>query len=157
MYSSHQRQAAKSLSSSASRYGGCTCVYREVQTNRTSLWLVAALVLVCAWAFSLVSSTTSYYSVDASSYFNQLLESQVSLTNDIIVAILTPLEWRGFTSSILWTPFIINTLFAGNIVNAIDSRGQCRWCYGMLSIVMPLSLTVSICVCLIDTIFSFNL
>jgi hypothetical protein len=157
MYSSHQRQTAKSLSYSTSRYGGCTCVYCEVQANRMSLWLVAALVLVCAWAFSLVSSTTSYYSVDASSYFNQLLEAQVSLTNDIIVAILTPLERRGFTSSILWTLFIINTLFAGNIVDAIDSRGQCRWCYGMLSIFIPLPLTVFICVCLIDPIFSFSL
>lgn len=188
-------------------------VYREAKTSRKSLWLVAASVLVCAWAFSLDSSTTSYYSVDASSYFNQhsavlstlsiatgiisavskpfiakisditsrpytylltlffyvvgyiiaatcktisayvvgevfvaIGSSGLDLTNDIIVADLTPLEWRGFASSVLSTPFIINTWFAGKIVDAIDSRGQWRWGYGMFAIIMPVALGPAIAV-----------
>lgn len=36
-------------------------VYREARTNRMSFWLIGASVLVCAWAYSLDSSTTSYY------------------------------------------------------------------------------------------------
>ncbi len=169
-------------------------VYREAQTDRRTFYLVGASVLVCAWAYSLDSSTTSYYSIDASSYYKQhstvlstlsiatsvigavskpfmakfsditsrpytyLLAlvfyavgyviaatsrsisayivgevfvavggSGLDLTNDIIVADLTPLEWRGFVSSLLSTPFIINTWFSGKIVEAMSSRGQWRW------------------------------
>jgi hypothetical protein len=36
-------------------------VYREARSNRVSFWLIGASVLVCAWAYSLDSSTTSYY------------------------------------------------------------------------------------------------
>ena len=66
--------------------------------------------------------------------------SGLDLTNDIIVADLTPLEWRGFASSMLSTPFIINTWFAGKIVDALERRNQWRWGYGMWAIVMPVAL-----------------
>ncbi|CAG8059727.1 unnamed protein product [Penicillium salamii] len=182
-------------------------VYREAKSNRTTLWLVGISVLVCAWAYSLDSSTTYNYSIDASSYFKQhgsvlstlsiatsiisavskpfiakisditsrpytylltlffyvigyiivascksisayvigevfvsIGSSGLDLTNDIIVADLTPLEWRGFASSMLSTPFIINTWFAGKIVDAIDSKDQWRWGYGMFAIIMPAAL-----------------
>lgn len=188
-------------------------IYREAKTNRKSLWLVAVSVVVCAWAFSLDSSTTSFYSVDASSYFEQhssvlstlaiatsvisavckpfiakisditsrpytylltlffyvvgyiiaatcktisayvvgevfvaIGSSGLDLTNDIIVADLTPLEWRGFASSMLSTPFIINTWFAGKIVNAIEIRNQWRWGYGMFAIIMPAALGPAVAV-----------
>ncbi|KAL7806917.1 MFS general substrate transporter [Trichoderma gracile] len=182
-------------------------VYRETRSNRRLYWLVGASVLICAWAYSLDSSTTSYYSVDASSYFKQhssvlatlsiatsiisavskpfiakisditsrpytyllilgfyvigyiiaatsksvsayvvgevfvaIGGSGIDLTNDIIVADLTPLEWRGFASSMLSTPFIINTWFSGKIVDALEKRDQWRWGYGMFAIIMPAAL-----------------
>jgi MFS family permease len=182
-------------------------VYREAKSNRTTLWLVGVSVLVCAWAYSLDSSTTYNYAIDASSFFKQhstvlstlsiatniisavskpfiakisditsrpytylltllfyvvgyiivassksisayvigevfvaIGSSGLDLTNDIIVADLTPLEWRGFASSMLSTPFIINTWFAGKIVDAIDSKDQWRWGYGMFAIIMPVAL-----------------
>lgn len=169
-------------------------VYRQARSNRKTFWLVGASVLLCAWAFSLDSSTTSYYSIDASSYYNQhssvlstlsittsiigavakpfiakisditsrpytyilallfytigyiiaatshsisayivgevfvaIGSAGLDLTNDIIVADLTPLEWRGFVGSLLSTPFIINTWFSGEIVEAISSRNRWRW------------------------------
>lgn len=37
-------------------------------------------------------------------------------------------------------PFIINTWFAGKIVDAIDSKNQWRWGYGMFAIIMPVAL-----------------
>ncbi|KAJ4259588.1 hypothetical protein NW762_007518 [Fusarium torreyae] len=186
-------------------------VYREAKSDRKTLWLVGASVLVCAWAFSLDSSTTSYYSVNASSYFERhssvlstlsiatsiisavskpfiakfsditsrpytylvciffyacgyviaassrtisayivgevfvaIGSSGLDLTNDIIVADLTPLEWRGFASSILSTPFIINTWFAGKIVGALQGRDQWRWGYGMFAIIMPAALSPAV-------------
>ncbi|XWW96834.1 hypothetical protein V2A60_004814 [Cordyceps javanica] len=188
-------------------------VYREARTDRKTFYLVGASVLVCAWAYSLDTSTTSYYSIDASSYYKQhstvlstlsiatsiigavskpfmakfsditsrpytyLLAlafyavgyvvaatsrsiaayivgevfvavggSGLDLINDIIVADLTPLEWRGFVSSLLSTPFIINTWFSGKIVEAMSSRGQWRWGYGMFAIIMPVALGPAIAV-----------
>lgn len=182
-------------------------VYRETKSNRKLFWLVGASIFVCAWAYSLDSSTTSYYSVDASSYFKQhssvlatlsiatsiisaiskpfiakisditsrpytyllilgfyiigyiiaatsktvsayvvgevfvaIGGSGIDLTNDIIVADLTPLEWRGFASSMLSTPFIINTWFSGKIVEALEERDQWRWGYGMFAVIMPVAL-----------------
>ncbi|KAE8155087.1 MFS general substrate transporter [Aspergillus avenaceus] len=182
-------------------------VYHEAKSDRKTFWLIGISVLVCAWAYPLDSSTTSYYSIDASSYFKQhssvlstlsiatniisavskpfiakisditsrpytyiaalffyvigyiivattttvasyivgevfvaIGSSGLDLINDIIVADLTPLEWRGFASSMLSTPFIINTWFAGQIVDAIDRRGQWRWGYGMFAIIMPVAL-----------------
>ncbi|KAF6816301.1 siderophore iron transporter [Colletotrichum plurivorum] len=186
-------------------------VYREAKQNRLSLYLVGASVLVCAWAYSLDGSTTSYYSIDASSYYQQhssvlstlsiatniisavskpfiakisditsrpytyiitllfyvvgyiiaasstsisayvvgevfvaIGSSGLDLTNDIIVADLTPLEWRGFVSSLLSTPFIINTWFAGKIVDAMQAKNQWRWGYGMFAIIMPAALSPAI-------------
>ncbi|KAH6896758.1 major facilitator superfamily domain-containing protein [Thelonectria olida] len=186
-------------------------VYREAKTDRKTLWLVGASVLVCAWAYSLDSSTTSYYSVNASSYYEQhssvlstlsiatsiisavskpfiakfsditsrpytyllvigfytcgyiivassrtisayivgevfvsIGSSGLDLTNDIIVADLTPLEWRGFASSMLSTPFIINTWFAGKIVAALQAKDRWRWGYGMFAIIMPTALAPAV-------------
>lgn len=169
-------------------------VYREASTDRKTFYLIGASVLVCAWAYSLDSSTTSYYSVYVSAYFNQhstvlstlgiatsiisavckpfiakvsditsrpytyilvlafytigyviaatsrtipayvvgevfvaIGSSGLDLTNDIIVANLTPLEWRGFVSALLSTPFIINTWFSGKIVDAMSTQDKWRW------------------------------
>lgn len=182
-------------------------VYRETGSSRKSFWVVAISVLVCAWAYSLDSSTTSYYSVDASSYFEEhssvlatlaiatkiisavskpfiakisditsrpytylvalifyiigyiivatsstvsgyvigevfvaVGSSGLDLINDIIVADLTTLQWRGFASSMLSTPFIINTWFAGKIVGALSGPEDWRWGYGMFAIIMPVAL-----------------
>ena len=68
----------------------------------------------------------------------------LDLTNDIIVADLTPLQWRGFVGSLLSTPFIVNTWFAGEIVEAISSRNRWRWGYGMFAIIMPAALLPAI-------------
>ncbi|KAH8601945.1 putative siderophore iron transporter [Bisporella sp. PMI_857] len=186
-------------------------VYREGQGSKTTLWLVGISVLICAWVYSLDSSTTSYYSIDASSYYKQhssilstlsiatsiigavckpfiakisditsrpytyilvlafytlgyiisaaahtisgyvigevfvaIGSAGLDLTNDIIVADLTPLEWRGFVSSLLSTPFIINTWFAGKIVSAVRDAGNWRWGYGMFAIIMPVALAPAI-------------
>ncbi|KAJ2976761.1 hypothetical protein NQ176_g4759 [Zarea fungicola] len=195
--SSSQKPLASSYVGNVVQSKGVTrmeAVYREAQSNRKTFYLVGVSVLVCAWAYSLDSSTTSYYSIDASSYYKQhssvlstlsiatniigavskpfmakfsditsrpytyLLVlafytvgyviaatshsisayivgevfvavggSGLDLVNDIIVADLTPLEWRGFVSSLLSTPFIINTWFSGKIVESMSSRNQWRW------------------------------
>ena len=174
-------------------------VYRAAQGpgGKTMMWALAGSILVCAWAYSLDSSTTSNYAPIAASSFGQhsnisalgiatkLISSVckpflakisdvtsrpytyilvlilyvmgyiivatcknfsayvigevfvsigstgLDLLNDIIVADLTTLEWRGFVSSMLSMPFVINTWFAGEIVQALSNGEDWRWGYGM--------------------------
>ncbi|KAK7045369.1 hypothetical protein VNI00_007618 [Paramarasmius palmivorus] len=190
-------------------------VYRVAKTSggRTTFWAIAISVLVCAWAYSLDSSTTSNYAPFVTSDFKEHSSGLASLSiatniisavckpfvakisditsrpytyilvlvlyvlgyvivatchtlsayivgevfvaigsagldllNDIIVADLTTLEWRGFVSSMLSMPFVINTWFAGQIVQALSDGDQWRWGYGMFAIIMPAALGPAIIV-----------
>lgn len=69
--------------------------------------------------------------------FSAIGGNGLDLLNDIIVGDLTPLEWRGFVSSLLASPFIINLWIAGPIVQSMLRRNQWRWGYGMFAIIMP--------------------
>ncbi|KAL0580016.1 hypothetical protein V5O48_002019 [Marasmius crinis-equi] len=183
-------------------------VYRASQGpgGKTTMWALGISVLVCAWAYSLDSSTTSNYAPFVTSGFSQhsnisalsiargiiasvckpflakisditsrpytyilvlilyvvgysivatcktfavyvvgevfvaIGSSGLDLLNHIIVADLTTLEWRGFISSMLSMPFVINTWFAGEIVEALSEGEQWRWGYGMFAIIMPVVL-----------------
>ncbi|KAK1227971.1 hypothetical protein PQX77_009018 [Marasmius sp. AFHP31] len=183
-------------------------VYRAAQEpgGKTMMWALGISILVCAWAYSLDSSTTSNYTVFATSSFGQhsnisalaiatkiissvckpflaklsdvtsrpytyilvlilyvmgyiivatcktfaayvigevfvsIGSTGLDLLNDIIVADLTTLEWRGFVSSMLSMPFVINTWFAGEIVQALSDGEDWRWGYGMFAIIMPVVL-----------------
>lgn len=172
------------------------------QHGRLVKYLFAGSILVCAWAYSLDSSTTSNYDPYATSSFGKhsmistlsiatkiisavgrpilakisdvtsrpttyvvvivfytvgyiivascatisafivgqalvaVGSAGLDLLNDIIVGDLTPLKWRGFVASILATPFIINTWFAGLIVEDLLETNW-RWGYGMFAIIMP--------------------
>ncbi|KAE8327843.1 hypothetical protein BDV39DRAFT_204557 [Aspergillus sergii] len=76
--------------------------------------------------------TIAGYVVDV---FVVIGSSGLDLTNDNIVADLTPLEWHGFMSSMISTPFIINPWFVAKIVDPIDTKGHWRWGYGMFAII----------------------
>ncbi|KAL0059260.1 hypothetical protein AAF712_014010 [Marasmius tenuissimus] len=183
-------------------------VYRAAQGpgGKTMMWALGISILVCAWAYSLDSSTTSNYAVFATSSFGQhsnisslaiatkiissvckpflakisdvtsrpytyilvlilyvmgyiivatcktfaayvigevfvaIGSNGLDLLNDVIVGDLTTLEWRGFVSSMLSMPFVINTWFAGEIVQALSEGEDWRWGYGMFAIIMPVVL-----------------
>lgn len=51
----------------------------------------------------------------------------------------TPLKWRGFVTSILATPFIINCWFVGLIVSDLQVANW-KWGYGMFAIIIPVVL-----------------
>ncbi|KAF5366833.1 hypothetical protein D9758_006517 [Tetrapyrgos nigripes] len=181
------------------------------KTGKGTLYAISISVIICAWAYSLDSSTTSNYSAFATSSFEQhstglaylsiatsiisavckpfiakisditsrpytyilvlvfyvlgyiivatcrnitsyvvgetfvaIGSSGLDLLNEIIVADLTTLEWRGFVSSLLSAPFLINTWFAGQIVEALSDGEKWRWGYGMFAIIMPVVLSPAI-------------
>lgn len=117
-------------------------------TSRPYTYLVVLVFYVIGYIIVASCQTISAYIVGE--VFVAIGSSGLDLTTDIIVADLTPLEWRGFASSMLSTPFIINTWFAGKIVQAINSRNQWRWGYGMFAIIMPFALgpAIAVLICL---------
>lgn len=94
-------------------------------TSRPYTYILALAFYVVGYIVAATSQSISAYVVGES--FVALGSSGIDLVNDIIVADLTPLEWRGFLGALLSTPFIINTWFAGKIVQAMLSRNQWRW------------------------------
>ncbi|KIY71323.1 MFS general substrate transporter [Cylindrobasidium torrendii FP15055 ss-10] len=188
-------------------------VSRAAKTNKTTIWAISLSVIVCAWAYSFDTATTSSYqpivtsiyqehsaglatlgiatsiigavckpfiakfsditsrpytyvlvlvlytmgyiiaaasqSISAyvvGSVFIALGASGIDLLNDIIVGDLTPLEWRGFVSSLLSMPFVINTWWSGKIVEVLATEEKWRWGYGMFAIIMPACLIPAIAV-----------
>ncbi|OAQ62796.1 siderophore iron transporter [Pochonia chlamydosporia 170] len=111
-------------------------------TSRPYTYIFGLVFYVMGYVIVSTSSSISAYVVGEA--FVSLGSSGIDLVNDIIVADLTPLEWRGFLGGLLSTPFVINTWFAGKIVQAILSKGQWRWGYGMFAIIMPVAITPAI-------------
>lgn len=59
--------------------------------------------------------------------------------SDIIVADLTPLQWRAFCSALLSTPFLITVPLDGFISDGFVPNNW-RWGLGMFSIMVPVLL-----------------
>ncbi|KAG7087766.1 hypothetical protein E1B28_013707 [Marasmius oreades] len=104
-------------------------------TSRPYTYILVILLYVMGYIIIATCRNFSAYVVG--SVFAAIASSGLDLLNDIIVADLTTLEWRGFVSSILSMPFVINTWFAGEIVQALSDGDGWRWGYGMFAIIMP--------------------
>ncbi|CAM1509041.1 Fc.00g027800.m01.CDS01 [Cosmosporella sp. VM-42] len=111
-------------------------------TSRPYTYLLILSFYIVGYIIAAGCQTISAYIVGE--VFVAIGSSGLDLTNDIIVADLTPLEWRGLAVSMLLTLFIINTGFAGKIVDALERRDQWRWGYGRWAIVMPVALAPAI-------------
>lgn len=94
-------------------------------TSRPYMYLMTLILYVVGYIIVAASQSISAYVVGE--VFVAIGYSGLGMMDDIIVADLTTLEWRGFLSSLLSTPFIINTWFSGKIVDALVSRGEWRW------------------------------
>ncbi|KAK2592581.1 hypothetical protein QQS21_009726 [Conoideocrella luteorostrata] len=104
-------------------------------TSRPYTYILGLTFYIVGYIIVATSQSITAYVVGEA--FVAIGSSGIDLVSDIIVADLTPLEWRGFLGALLSTPFIINTWFAGKIGEAILSKGQWRWGYGMFAIIMP--------------------
>ncbi|KAJ3905942.1 major facilitator superfamily domain-containing protein [Lentinula edodes] len=110
--------------------------------SRPYTYILVLAFYVVGYIIIATSSTISAYVVGA--VFVSVGSSGLSLLNNIVVADLTTLEWRGFVNSLLSAPFIINTWYAGKIVNALSTGEKWRWGYGMFAIIMPVDLCPAI-------------
>ncbi|KAF8060651.1 drug:h+ antiporter [Lyophyllum atratum] len=64
----------------------------------------------------------------------------LQLLTQIIIADITTLQWRGFVSSMISLPFVINVFVGANISAAVINGAGWRWGYGMFAILIPVSL-----------------
>ncbi|KAJ6099325.1 hypothetical protein N7467_000860 [Penicillium canescens] len=87
---------------------------------------IATSKISAVTGYIIAATSTTIVAYVIGEVFAAIDSSDLDLTNDIIIADLTPLEWRGFAGTMLSTPFIINTWFAGKtrskIVNIASSN-----------------------------------
>lgn len=94
-------------------------------TSRPYMYLLTLVFYIVGYIVVAASNSVQGYIVGE--VLVAIGNSGITMMNQIVVADLTPLEWRGFLSSMLSTPFIINTWFSGKIVDALVSKGNWRW------------------------------
>lgn len=112
-------------------------------TSRPYTYLISLILYVLGFIIVACSPTIAAYVIG--SVFIALGSSGLALMNDILVADLTPLKWRGLMSSMLSVPYLVTTWVSGYIVENIVGSNW-RWGYGMFTIITPVALAPAIAV-----------
>lgn len=110
-------------------------------TSRPTCYVVVLVFYVVGFIVAATCHNIGAYIVGIS--FTAFGKSGLDLLGDIIVADLTPLEWRAFWSGLLSSPFIITVFINGFIANALIPD-HWRWGLGMFAIMMPVLLVPAI-------------
>lgn len=106
--------------------------------SRPATYMISMVFYILGYVIVASSNTISAYI--AGSALAAAGDSGVVFLNRIIVADMTSLKWRALATSSLSTPYIINTWYAGYIVQDLGPTGW-RWGYGMFCIIMPVVLS----------------
>ncbi|WOO76463.1 Siderophore iron transporter 3 [Vanrija pseudolonga] len=103
--------------------------------------LAAALVLYTV-GYIMVAAAPNITTVVAGRAVYTLGQTGISRVQDILVADITSLQWRGAVSAATSLPFVVNAFVAGYITQGIGALSQngWRWGYGMFAILVPVSL-----------------
>ncbi|RMZ77074.1 hypothetical protein DV738_g4605, partial [Chaetothyriales sp. CBS 135597] len=109
-------------------------------TSRPTTYVIILVFYVVGFAVAASASTFPAYTVGIC--FTSVGKSGLDLLSDIIVADLTPLEWRGFFSACLSLPFIVTVPINGFIAEAFYDNW--RWGFGMFAILVPVLLLPAI-------------
>nr|ACV31217.1 major facilitator superfamily siderophore-iron transporter [Sporothrix schenckii] len=109
-------------------------------TSRPTTYVIILVFYVVGFAVAASASNFASYTVGVC--FTSIGKSGLDLLSDIIVADLTPLEWRGFFSACLSLPFIVTVPVNGFISSGF--YGNWRWGLGMFAIMVPVLLMPAI-------------
>lgn len=109
-------------------------------TSRPTTYVV--ILAFYAIGFAVAASANNITSYTVGICFTSVGKSGLDLLSDIIVADLTPLEWRGFFSACLSLPFIVTVPINGFIADAFVDNW--RWGLGMFAILVPVLLIPAI-------------
>ncbi|KAF2032909.1 MFS general substrate transporter [Setomelanomma holmii] len=110
-------------------------------TSRPITYVIALVFYVIGFVVAATCKDIGAYIIGIS--FTAFGKSGLDLLGDIIVADLTPLEWRAFWSGLLSAPFIITVFINGFIADAMIPD-HWRWGLGMFAIMMPVLLVPAI-------------
>ncbi|KAJ0275462.1 hypothetical protein COL940_008811 [Colletotrichum noveboracense] len=102
----------------------------------------AVILAFYAVGFAVAASAHTFTSYTIGICFTSVGKSGLDLLSDIIVADLTPLEWRGFFSACLSLPFIVTVPVNGFIAEGFYD--DWRWGLGMFAILVPVLLVPAI-------------
>ncbi|CUM65825.1 uncharacterized protein PRCAT00003474001 [Priceomyces carsonii] len=102
--------------------------------SRPTTYILSILFYAVGYIIVAASNTVSAYIVGLA--VASAGSSGIDFLNSLIVADMSSLKWRGFVTSMLSTPYIINTWYAGYIVQDLGAQNW-RWGYGMFTIIMP--------------------
>lgn len=109
-------------------------------TSRPTTYVVILGFYAIGFAVAASAHTFAAYTVGIC--FTSVGKSGLDLLSDIIVADLTPLEWRGFFSACLSLPFIVTVPVNGFIAEGFVDNW--RWGLGMFAILVPVLLVPAI-------------
>ncbi|KAF5672723.1 major facilitator superfamily transporter [Fusarium denticulatum] len=102
-------------------------------TSRPTTYVV--VLAFYAVGFAVAASASGFTAYTVGICFTSVGKSGLDLLSDIIVADLTPLEWRGFFSACLSLPFIVTVPVNGFIADGFYE--DWRWGLGMFAILVP--------------------
>ncbi|KAL5338676.1 hypothetical protein BJX70DRAFT_388411 [Aspergillus crustosus] len=109
-------------------------------TSRPTTYVV--ILAFYAVGFAVAASARNFASYTVGICFNSVGKSGLDLLSDIIVADLTPLQWRGFFSASLSLPFVVTVPINGFIAEGFVDNW--RWDLGMFAILVPALLVPAI-------------
>lgn len=109
-------------------------------TSRPTAYVVVLGFYVVGFAVAASASNFTAYTVGIC--FTSVGKSGLDLLSDIVVADLTPLQWRGFFSACLALPFIVTVPVNGFIAEGFYD--DWRWGLGMFTIIVPALLVPAI-------------
>ncbi|KAF5664792.1 siderophore iron transporter 3 [Fusarium heterosporum] len=109
-------------------------------TSRPTTYVV--VLVFYAVGFAVAASASNFTAYTVGICFTSVGKSGLDLLSDIIVADLTPLEWRGFFGACLSLPFIVTVPVNGFIADGFYQ--DWRWGLGMFAILVPVLLVPAI-------------
>ncbi|KAM0224082.1 hypothetical protein ACHAQD_002447 [Fusarium lateritium] len=109
-------------------------------TSRPTTYVV--VLVFYAVGFAVAASASNFTAYTVGICFTSVGKSGLDLLSDIIVADLTPLEWRGFFGACLSLPFIVTVPVNGFIADGFFE--DWRWGLGMFAILVPVLLLPAI-------------
>lgn len=110
-------------------------------TSRPTCYVIVLVFYIIGFVVAASCSNIAAYTIGIS--FTAFGKSGLDLLGDIIVADLTPLEWRAFWGAALSAPFIVTIFINGFIADAMIPD-HWRWGLGMFAIMIPVLLIPAI-------------
>ncbi|VDB83410.1 unnamed protein product [Peniophora sp. CBMAI 1063] len=105
--------------------------------GRPSTYFVGTLLYLVGFIVISQSPTLAAYIIG--NVLGSLGGSTVDFMNNVIIADLTDLQWRGFYIACLGIPYLITPWFSASIVESLGTTDDWRWGYLMFAIILPVS------------------